>query len=497
MFLSRNMSVDDGKKKSGIEKLCLKSAFFLYRNMNRNNNKCLKIYQKISKKNQFFQKEQVLVDLHTLEPAKTLTKVAEGYYVKKISIFLAMLFIGSILFICMGISEIVNDPLMDGAYIKRFGFGQGDQFFQMEAEIGDEVISDIPVTVQDRKYQETELEEFFSSCIPVLEKTLLGENESADRITKDMHFVNHLEGYPFTIKYSLDSTEYMDGKGKLLDARTEDEAETKKRKTALEQGVVTTITSIFQYEDYKREYSFSVCLYEKEKTIKQKWTEEINHLVKKADEESKTEEMFQLPVKIDNKQIIWRNEKGSMDKICIVILMAATIGLYYLKDKDLHDIVRKRESQMVVDYPEIISKMTLLTGAGLTVRNSFYRIAGEYRNKKEQGYEKHYAYEEMLLTVYEMEGGLSEVQAYENFGKRCRVQQYVKLSALLVQNLKKSSSGLFAILQEEARDSFDIRKSMAKKLGEEAGTKMLVPMIMMLGIVMIIIFYPAMTSFAS
>ena len=45
-----------------------------------------------------------------------------------------------------------------------------------------------------------------------------------------------------------------------------------------------------------------------------------------------------------------------------------------------------------------------------------------------------------------------------------------------------------------ARDEIDERKSMARKLGEEAGTKMLFPMILMLGAVMLILAFQAMRS---
>ena len=41
---------------------------------------------------------------------------------------------------------------------------------------------------------------------------------------------------------------------------------------------------------------------------------------------------------------------------------------------------------------------------------------------------------------------------------------------------------------------FEERKDFAKKLGEEAGTKMLAPMFLMLGVVLVIIVVPAFFS---
>lgn len=50
------------------------------------------------------------------------------------------------------------------------------------------------------------------------------------------------------------------------------------------------------------------------------------------------------------------------------------------------------------------------------------------------------------------------------------------------------------LLEKEADITMQQRKNMAKKQGEEAGTKMLLPMMMMLGIVMVIVMVPAILS---
>ena len=117
----------------------------------------------------------------------------------------------------------------------------------------------------------------------------------------------------------------------------------------------------------------------------------------------------------------------------------------------------------------------------------------EYRNRKKK--KKHYAYEEMVSTYYEMQSGISEARAYENFGKRCGESVYIKLGSMLSGNLQKGSEGLAKLLQEEADLSMEERRRMAKKLGEEAGTKMLAPMMLMLLIVLVILMVPALIAF--
>ena len=77
---------------------------------------------------------------------------------------------------------------------------------------------------------------------------------------------------------------------------------------------------------------------------------------------------------------------------------------------------------------------------------------------------------------------------------RCNVSSYRKLGTLLSQNLRKGSGGLTEILGREAEEAFEDRKNLAKKLGEEAGTKLMIPMFLMLIIVFSIVIIPAFLS---
>ena len=151
---------------------------------------------------------------------------------------------------------------------------------------------------------------------------------------------------------------------------------------------------------------------------------------------------------------------------------------------------------MVLDYPQIISKFVLYLGAGLSIRSTFIRLGEEYQKGREDGKEERGAYEEILRVCRELSSGVSETEAYAHFGQRCRMRQYARLSTLLTQNLRKGNQELLSVMQQEAQASFEERRNLARKLGEEAETKLLLPMIMMLTITMLIIIIPAYYSFA-
>ena len=73
--------------------------------------------------------------------------------------------------------------------------------------------------------------------------------------------------------------------------------------------------------------------------------------------------------------------------------------------------------------------------------------------------------------------------------------KYRTFSTLLIQNLQKGSRRLAELLEKEALEAWDERKRKARVLGEAAATKLLVPMIMMLAVVMAVIMIPAFLSF--
>ena len=71
------------------------------------------------------------------------------------------------------------------------------------------------------------------------------------------------------------------------------------------------------------------------------------------------------------------------------------------------------------------------------------------------------------------------------------------LQKICGDSLSKSAEGLqraAEILKSEAAEAFEERKNMARKAGEEAGTKLLVPMFIMLAVVMAIMVIPAFLS---
>lgn len=174
----------------------------------------------------------------------------------------------------------------------------------------------------------------------------------------------------------------------------------------------------------------------------------------------------------------------------------SAVMVWSAMDSDLKKSCRKRSKRLLMDYAGFVSRLQLYLSAGLTLKNAFIRIAEDLKREKE-GKEQHYLLEEMQIACYQLENGVIEEKVYQDFGRRCDEMSYKRLCFLLAMHLKQGNSQLLLQLEKEAYCAQEDRRSMAKKLGEEAGTKLLLPMMLILGVVMFLILLPAYFSFGN
>lgn len=174
----------------------------------------------------------------------------------------------------------------------------------------------------------------------------------------------------------------------------------------------------------------------------------------------------------------------AVDAAYVMFCLILLCSLFYITDKQLDDRIKQRRRSIQLEFPEFLSKLILLINAGLTVYGSIFKIVKDNRKENQ-------LYKELAMAVNEINSGKSEIQAYEDFAKRCRLQEITMFASLLIQNLRKGNSELVPILRLQANTSWENRKNVAKKLGEEAATKLLIPMMLIFIAILIMIMTPA------
>ncbi len=218
---------------------------------------------------------------------------------------------------------------------------------------------------------------------------------------------------------------------------------------------------------------------------------QIQERVQEAVEQQRDSEQILLPETVSGNRLEYLNPQKKKDFSAFFLSLAILPALPLLWKHQRQRMLQRREEQLILDYPELINKVLLLLSAGLTIRGCLERISGEYKKRLEEGGGRRYVYEEISLSCQEMKNGVSEAEVIEAFGKRCRQLPYLKFASVVNQNIRKGSEGVTAILELEAVEAFEKRKETVKRMGETAGTKLLLPMMLMLGVVMAIILVPA------
>ena len=367
-------------------------------------------------------------------------------------------------------------PHSDSVIIRN-GYGKGKKTEDYEVTVAGKT-EPIKIEIQEQEYSEKEVKSLFKKVEKELDKTVLGENPSWDHIETNLNLVSELQGYPVEIQWDLSTYSVFDTKGEIINEELD------------KKGTLVELRGTVFYHEETMVYVRNAMVYPKTRKGMEKIIYAIQQELKQVESETRKKASFELPKTIGNQKLEWKKPREShWHYVLIAGIVFAAFGVY--KEKEKHkEKEKKRREELLREYPSVISKFTMLLSTGTTVKNAWEKIVKNYDVQKEHMGEQR-AYEEMKVALCEMQGGVSEAESYERFGKRCGISTYIKFGTLLSQNLRKGSKGISEILRMEAIQSFEMRKSTARRLGEEAGAKLLIPMMGMLVVVLVMIMVPA------
>lgn len=360
----------------------------------------------------------------------------------------------------------------------RNSYGEGKKTEEYEITVNGEEETTIQLEVNEQEYTHEEVQAMFKKVAKKLDEIVLGDNESWDRVETDLNLVTNLEEYPIEIQWESSAYDIVNVNGEI------------QQKNLKPEGIHVELRGTVSYKEEKMVYLRNAMVYPLTRKGMDKILYDIQQELQKLESQTRGSASFRLPDKIEGKTLQWSKEKQNHWRYIPIIGIVLSIYLFYRERENMKAKENIRNAELLRDYPGLISKFTMLISTGATVKNAWEKIVQNYEIQKMQ-LGSHVVYEEMKVAMIEMQGGVPEAEVYERFGKRCGLTVYIKFGALLSQNLRKGSKGISEILRVEAIQSFENRKSMAKRQGEEAGAKLLIPMMGMLAVVFIMIMVPA------
>ncbi len=411
-------------------------------------------------------------------------QVKEERMIKNITISLIILFLVFVFSLAVSIKEQGEKNLNNGQII-RPAYGESSLNLDLGWLIKDQEKNtaeegSLSMEIEPQRLKDWQkIQQLFKEGEAYIDQHVFQEDDKEQSVTRDLNFFDKIPALNLTVEWELSDTNWLYADGSL------------KSKDLPQEGVPVDITAKLMYYDDTCYYTFSVCLMPKEITPMEQFQTELTEYLNTAGKDN-SEAVVTLPEQIAGKEIEWE-EKTTPQGVILFVLGILIILLLFFRDKnELEKQAKVREKELAFGYSNLIAKFLLLLGAGTTMKGAFERIAADFeKNNNTDGY----LYKEMKVTRNELMLGVSEMKAYEAFGRRCGQISYLRFGTILVQNLSRGAKGTLPILELEAKEAFEERKELAKRLGEESSTKLLFPMMGMLGIVLVIVMVPAFWTF--
>ena len=340
--------------------------------------------------------------------------------------------------------------------------------------------------VKEKAYTREEAEQLYRKFAGELPSLICGGNQTLQEVTEDLKLANAYKDYPFTVSWSSTDQDRVSSRGKVNRKGLEDE------------GQWVTLHALVREADtgLEQELILKVFLAPEKLSEEELFFRRVEESVISMDEVSAQKEIVTLPVSVEGKELTWKETKRDHSIVILILFGAASLFVGRAMDHDLQKADRKRLKELQKEYPEFAGRLRLYLCAGMTARNAFGRVAQDYAERT--GKKKRLFLEsEMKIACNQLSNGLPEAQVYQEWGARCGEMRYRRLGFLLSVQLKQGNDRLLQLLEQEADVAREDQRNRARKEGEEAGTKLLFPMILILIMVMLLVLLPAYVDFGT
>ena len=349
--------------------------------------------------------------------------------------------------------------------------------------LGEEGIP-LEVQISPRQYKPEEARALYQQILEELPGRISGENASLSQVEHDLELIREIPEYRVSLKWESSRPEFVDSYGRVNRQGMGEEKE--------EVWLRVELTDSHTSETYQ----LQAWVLPETTTPQENALLQLKERLKEEDYAQRYSPVLKLPEELEGKALAYRSLQEPVFASIAFLGVAAALMLVVKERSDREREIKERKNQLLLDYPELLSKMMIFLGAGMTARNAWEQMTEDYLRLRKLGKrEKRWVYEEMYEACGQMKRGIPEGQAYLEFGRRCGLPCYTKFAGFLEQSRKNGAKNLREHLRLEMEEAYEQRKHEAKRLGEEASTKLLLPLFLMLGVVMVMVAVPAMLEF--
>ena len=367
----------------------------------------------------------------------------------------------------------------------RGGYGAGKVSRRVRLTIeGIAAEQALDIEVSRRAYTPEEEKQYIALCKGKLRKAVLGKNEDARHVDSSLRLPERLSGNPTVIRWSQDDYSVLEPDGTIDRSRVSST------------GSRVTLTASLTCGSSEDELEIPVTLYPPKLKDGAAYLDEAAALIRKADEADPSSDSVTLPRRIGGRKAVWKEEGRREGYLFLVLGIVGALFVFAAGKDRARQAGQERARMIEEDYPKVLNLFSLLLRAGLTPGHIWAVIVSGYHADSEEGTVEagRPVYEAMAEGLRRMQAGVSREEVYLEFGHGLQDVRCAQFGQLLAANLRHGTADLAEQLAALARTAFEERKLSTKARGEEAQTKLLLPMIMLLGVVLTAVMVPAFMS---
>lgn len=334
------------------------------------------------------------------------------------------------------------------------------------------------MNVQPKAYSKEEEKKAFYEGTEYLKRHMKGKNSSLNEVKETLNFPRRIPGTQIKVNWETEDPGVIDEEGNVFNEE-------------LKNPVILKTTAVLSYGDHRELITLPVRVVPDkpgEKTSKLAGTKEE---LERIERENAEKETFTIPSTVNGSSVRDGEELQSRLPVLAMLGILCLGLLWYIEEERQKQMRAKTQRETKDEYPLIISRMVLLMGAGTTIQGAVHSIASLYDRQHPK-----FVYRQFLEADKKIALGTPQTQVLQELGDSIRMPCYKKLAVLMSQSLVRGSKDLLDRLEEEETAAFAERKETARRKGEEASTKLLMPMILMLAVILTLLMVPAFLSFS-
>ncbi|MDR0886058.1 MAG: hypothetical protein LBN22_06845 [Clostridiales Family XIII bacterium] len=192
----------------------------------------------------------------------------------------------------------------------------------------------------------------------------------------------------------------------------------------------------------------------------------------------------------DGLSLKWKQVKPTAPILEVSVMCFILVAIFFSRHKKICNEAARSRDAMLSDFPDFLSKLVLLVGAGMVVTSAFHRVVDSYiRYRDVMG--RRYLYEQFVGMQDRMNSSnTSLIGEFDELAKRSCLREIMRFSSVLSDNLGKGTA-LVDKLERESNLLFEVKKTLIEEKGKIAETKLTGPMALELIVIMAITVAPA------